>query len=61
MSTSMLPERLRVLLDHYTSSDRSIALALHSFVDIASEDGSTTLHELAIRYRDDYLAALPQE
>jgi lipopolysaccharide export system ATP-binding protein len=57
----MLPERLRVLLDHYTSSDRSTALALHSLVDIASEDGSTTLHELAIRYRDDYLAALRQE
>jgi lipopolysaccharide export system ATP-binding protein len=61
MTSPKLPERLRILLDHYQSSDRSTALALHSLVDIASEDGSTTLHELAIRYRDDYLAALRQE
>jgi lipopolysaccharide export system ATP-binding protein len=61
MTSPMLPERLRVLLDHYALSDRSIALALHSLVDIASEDGSTPLHELAIRYRDDYLAALRAE
>ena len=61
MTSPMLPERLRVLLDHYASADRSIALALHSLVDIASEDGSTTLHDLAIRYRDDYLDALRQE
>ena len=61
MTSPRLPERLRVLLDHYAMSDRSIALALHSLVDIASEDGSTTLHELAIRYRDDYLAALRAE
>ena len=61
MSSPLLPERLRVLLDHYALSDRSISLALHSLVDIASEDGSANLHELAIRYRDDYLVSLRAE
>ena len=58
MSNETLPARIRALLDDYASADRSIALALHSLFDVARTDGSTTLNELAICYRDDHLKAL---
>jgi len=61
MSNETLPARIRALLDDYASADRSIALALHSLFDVARTDGSTTLNELAICYRDDHLKALRAE
>jgi lipopolysaccharide export system ATP-binding protein len=58
MSEGRIPERIRALIDQYASGDRSLALALHALCDSARDDGTMSLNDLAIRYRDDYLAAI---
>lgn len=61
MSEGRIPSRIRALIDQYASGDRSLALALHALCDSASADGTMSLNDLAIRYRDDYLASLRVE
>jgi lipopolysaccharide export system ATP-binding protein len=49
---------VQALLDRYASADRSIVLALHALFGSAREDGTTDLDSLALKYRDDHLAAI---
>jgi lipopolysaccharide export system ATP-binding protein len=61
MSNPRLPARVQALLDQYATADRSIVLALHALFAAAREDGTTDLDGLAIKYRDDHLAAMRDE
>jgi lipopolysaccharide export system ATP-binding protein len=56
-----LPERVRALIDARSIGDRSVTLALHAIVSAADTEGRAPFHEVAIRYRDDYLAAYKAE
>jgi lipopolysaccharide export system ATP-binding protein len=53
--------RVQQLLKSISEGDRSTALALDALICAAGEDGSATLNEVAIRYRDDHLGALRNE
>ncbi|HUF26259.1 MAG TPA: LPS export ABC transporter ATP-binding protein [Gemmatimonadaceae bacterium] len=61
MSGTALPERVQERIDQLARGDRSTALALAALVLAAGEDGSASFNEVAIRYRDDHLAALRAE
>jgi hypothetical protein len=58
MSGSGFHERVQERIDQLARGDRSTALALAALVLTAGEDGSATFNDVAIRYRDDHLAAL---
>ena len=49
------------LLDQLASGDRSVAFALHAIIESAGVDGSATLNDVAIRYRNDYLESVRAE
>jgi lipopolysaccharide export system ATP-binding protein len=49
--------RLQALVDRYARGDRSVALALLALFSSANADGVAAVDSVAIRYRDDYLAA----
>ena len=53
--------RVQGLVDSLSAGDRSTALAVDALIMSAADDGSTTLNEVAIRYRDDHLGALRSE
>jgi lipopolysaccharide export system ATP-binding protein len=53
--------RVQALVDALSEGDRSTALAVDALIMSAGDDGSTTLNEVAIRYRDDHLGALRSE
>ncbi|HET6681494.1 MAG TPA: LPS export ABC transporter ATP-binding protein [Gemmatimonadaceae bacterium] len=61
MNDRPLPDRVRRIIDESSGGDRSVVLALHAIVSESDEQGTSTLHQAAIRYRDDYLAALRAE
>ena len=50
-----IPARLQALLDESGMGDRSTALALHAVLSAASDDGTASFNEVAIRFRDDHL------
>jgi len=56
-----LPERVRALLVRLRQSDRSTSLAAEALIAVAREDGTATLNDVAVRYRDDHLEALRKE
>ena len=56
-----LPARIRALLDRLRHSDRSTALAADALIGVAGPDGTATLNDIAVRYRDDHLDALRKE
>jgi lipopolysaccharide export system ATP-binding protein len=56
--SSNVPPRVRAILEHLTSGDRSIALALHALLSGANDAGVVEFNAAAVTYRDDYLAAL---
>jgi lipopolysaccharide export system ATP-binding protein len=58
MTDRPLPERVRRIIDESAGGDRSVVLALHAIVSESDDQGASALHQVAIRYRDDYLAAL---
>jgi lipopolysaccharide export system ATP-binding protein len=58
MSSTILPDRIRALLDKIAGGDRSVALALHAVVSAADARGIARMHDISIRYRDDHLAAI---
>ena len=59
--TTPLSESTRQRLEQLAGGDRSVAFALHAIVSEADEQGSASLHDVAIRYRDDHLGALRVE
>ena len=56
-----LPERVRSLLIRLRQSDRSTSLAAEALIAVARDDGTATLNDVAVRYRDDHLEALRKE
>ena len=56
-----LPERVRTLLVRLRQSDRSTSLAAEALIAVARDDGTATLNDVAVRYRDDHLEALRKE
>jgi lipopolysaccharide export system ATP-binding protein len=56
-----MPEAVRRLLDRVGNADRSTSLALSGLVAAADPAGRVRLHDLALAYRDGYLAALRTE
>jgi lipopolysaccharide export system ATP-binding protein len=49
---------MREVLSRLAAHDRSAAFALHSLLSEADDHGSASLDQVAIRFRDDYLASL---
>ena len=56
MSESELSRELYALVDRVTRGDRSLALALRALLDVADEGGSARFDDVAVAYRNDYLA-----
>ena len=57
MTHPRLPDRVREMILQKAGGDRSMALALHSVVASADAAGTASFDDVAIRFRDDYLAA----
>ena len=55
MSNADLPPRIRALIEQFDPSDRSAALALHSLMSAARDDGTVVFNDVATLYRDDHL------
>ncbi len=53
--------RVQALVSALSAGDRSTALAVEALISSAAENGTTTLNDVAIRYRDDHLGALRSE
>jgi len=51
-------EQVRAMVERYAGGDRSAALALLALVGVADDTGSAALHDVILRLRADYLAAL---
>ncbi len=49
------------MLGELGRSDRVDAFAFHAIVRASDDDGCTTVHDVAVAYRDDYLRALRSE
>jgi len=61
MRSDELPLELQQLIDHLAQGDRSTARGLEALVLAARPDGTADFNSVAIRYRDDYLAAIREE
>jgi lipopolysaccharide export system ATP-binding protein len=53
--------RAQELIDQLARNDRSLGHAVHSLLSAADDNGRATIDNVAIIYRDDYLAALRAE
>jgi len=53
-----MPEAVRRVLERLTAGDRSTLLGLHAILHAADERGVAKVHDVAIQYRDDTLAAM---
>jgi lipopolysaccharide export system ATP-binding protein len=61
MSDGGMPGRVRHLISQLAMRDRSTLLALHAIVNSADDNGAASFHTIAIRYREDTLAAMRGE
>jgi lipopolysaccharide export system ATP-binding protein len=61
MTERQIPGRVRQLISQLGSRDRSSYLALHAILNSADDGGSASFHDVAIRYREDTLAAMRAE
>ena len=61
MTERQIPGRVRQLISQLGSRDRSSFLALHAILNAADDGGSASFHDVAIRYREDTLAAMRAE
>lgn len=61
MSPGRVPKQVQALIERYANGSRSRFLALQALVEAAHDDGAATFNEIAVRFRDDYLAALRLE
>ena len=61
MSDGGMPGRVRHLISQLATRDRSTLLALHAIVNSADDNGAASFHTIAIRYREDTLAAMRGE
>ena len=53
-----MPEAVRRVLERLAAGDRSTLLGLHAILHAADERGVAKVHDVAIQYRDDTLAAM---
>ena len=58
MSDEPLSDRVQALIAEHAGGDRSIVFGLHALVSEADANGIAAFNDVAIRFRDDYLAAL---
>lgn len=58
MTDSSTPSALNVLVERIASGDRSIAFALDALVSASDAEGSATLEDVVLRFREDYLQSL---
>jgi len=56
-----LPPKVSAILSELGTGERVDALAFHAIVRAANDKGCTTVHDVAVAYRDDYLRALRAE
>ena len=61
MTGSPFPEPIRKRIEHLASEDRSVAFALSAVLLTARDDGTSLFNDVAIRFRDDHLAAFRAE
>jgi lipopolysaccharide export system ATP-binding protein len=61
MSEPAIPGRVKQLIGQLAARDRSSLLALHAILLSADDNGSASFHDVAIRYREDTLAAMRAE
>jgi lipopolysaccharide export system ATP-binding protein len=52
---------VRAIVEHYAAGDRSTALTLLALLGVADETGTAAFHEVMVRLRADYLAAVRAE
>ncbi len=53
--------RVEELITHMSSRERSIALALQALFARADENGTASVHDVALAFRDEYLRAFREE
>ena len=58
MSEREVPESIRRVLERLATGDRSTLLGLHAILRAANDNGVAKLHDAAIQYREDSLAAM---
>jgi lipopolysaccharide export system ATP-binding protein len=58
MTERQTPDPVRGVLQRLAAGDRSTLLGLHAILLAADENGIASLHDAAIRYREDTLAAM---
>ena len=58
MTEREMPESVRFALQRLAAGDRSTLLGLHAILCASSDRGVAKLHDVAIRYREDTLAAI---
>jgi lipopolysaccharide export system ATP-binding protein len=58
MSDHLVPDHVQRVLARMAAGDRSTLLALHAILLAADAGGTANLHDVAIRYREDTLAAM---
>jgi lipopolysaccharide export system ATP-binding protein len=56
-----LPPKVAAILSNLAKSERVDAFAFHAIVRVADDKGCTSVHDVAVAYRDDYLRALRSE
>ncbi len=58
MSGIPLSERVHALIEQRAGGDRSVAFGLHAVISEADADGIAAFNDVAIRFRDDWIAAI---
>lgn len=58
MSGPPLSPRIQALIEQRAGGDRSVAFGLHAVISEADAAGIATFNEVAIRFRDDWIAAI---
>ena len=58
MTPDPLSPRIQALIEQRAGGDRSVAFGLHSIVSECDADGVAVFNDVAIRFRDDWLAAI---
>jgi lipopolysaccharide export system ATP-binding protein len=58
MSDDALSGNTRARVEELAGGDRSLAFALHALITVANPEGLASLHDVAIRFREDYLSAV---
>ncbi|MBK6305545.1 MAG: hypothetical protein IPF47_07475 [Gemmatimonadetes bacterium] len=58
MNGEPLSPRVQALIEQRAGGDRSVAFGLHALISEADPDGLSVFNDVAIRFRDDWLAAI---